>query len=82
MLGARDFSRWLRAIPPPGSQPQDVADWWAAHLPAERAELLRELVRATPALATRFGSLDGLPLGLRDQVNRAALDRRLRRLPG
>lgn len=81
LLGDSGLTQWLRSIPPPGSRPQDVADWWAAHLPAERAELLQVLTRADPSLATRVGSLDGLPLDLRDALNRTALDRRLASYP-
>lgn len=81
LLGDPGLMDWLRAVPPPGSQPQDVADWWAAHLPAERAELLELRTREDPSLATRLGALDGLPLDLRDALNRAALDRRLAAYP-
>ncbi|HEY5031887.1 MAG TPA: alpha/beta hydrolase [Actinomycetes bacterium] len=71
-LGAAGFARWLAAPPPRSSTPAQVADWWSAHTPAEQRALASD-----PRTWARLGSLDGLPFGVRDKVNRSALQRRL-----
>jgi hypothetical protein len=71
-LGTAGFAHWLANLPPPGSTPAEVAEWWSAHLPAEQRALTSDA-----RTWVQLGSLDGLPFGVRDQVNRSALQRRL-----
>ncbi|MEZ0091281.1 alpha/beta hydrolase [Streptacidiphilus sp. EB129] len=61
-------ARLAAALPPPGSNPGLVHDWWRRLGPDAR----RMLVRDQPQLV---GSLDGVPCAVRDQANRLLLDR-------
>lgn len=71
-LGPGAFAHWLATLPPLGSTPAHVADWWSAHTPPEQRALASD-----PGTWARLGSLDGLPFGVRDQANRSRLHRRL-----
>ncbi|MFD0206662.1 MULTISPECIES: WXG100-like domain-containing protein [Saccharothrix] len=56
--------------PPPGATPQDVHTWWLSLGPGER----QDVVRNNPDLVR---NLDGIPAEIRDQANRAVLDREI-----
>ncbi len=53
-------------VPPPGTSPQRVNDWWDGLSPAEQAELIHSRPQA-------IGNLDGIPVAARDQANRIVL---------
>lgn len=58
----------LTLLPPPsGGTPADNAGWWAALSPAERQRILDR----HPAWV---GTLDGIPMDVRDAANRARLE--------
>ncbi|KWX08700.1 hypothetical protein TR74_13775, partial [Carbonactinospora thermoautotrophica] len=71
LAGGVDASR----IPPPGTDPQRVADWWKGLSEAEREQYLH-------AYPDRVGMLDGLPAVARDEANRSLLEQRLAELRG
>ncbi|HEU0190014.1 MAG TPA: alpha/beta hydrolase [Mycobacterium sp.] len=54
------------AIPPPGTDPKAVNDWWTSLSPGQRAELIAE----HPA---DLGNLNGIPVDARNEINRAVL---------
>lgn len=56
--------------PPPGATPQDVHTWWLSLGQGER----EDVVRNDPDLVR---NLDGIPAEIRDQANRAVLDREI-----
>ncbi|MCC8249421.1 WXG100-like domain-containing protein [Saccharothrix luteola] len=56
--------------PPPGATPQEVHTWWLSLGQGERDEV----VRNNPDLVR---NLDGIPAEIRDQANRAVLDREI-----
>lgn len=56
-----------RDVPAVGSDPRDVAAWWATLSPEQRDRLVDE----HPEL---IGNLDGVPVADRDRANRALLD--------
>jgi Alpha/beta hydrolase len=55
-------------IPPPGTHPDAVHDWWQSLGEDGRAKVIAEHPE-------RIGPLDGVPVDARDQANRALLDR-------
>lgn len=55
-----------RDVPAIGTDPREVAAWWATLTPDQRARLVRE----HPEL---IGNLDGVPVAYRDGANRALL---------
>jgi hypothetical protein len=65
-VGARD-------VPPPGSDPAEVAAWWAS-LPDSAQRMLLERFPA------QIGNLDGVPFAVRDQANRAVLAAEITRI--
>lgn len=69
-LGAVGFLLWLTTVPAPGTDPDEVADWWAA----QDADAQLALLAAHPE---RLGSLGGLPPRVRDRANREVLARAL-----
>ncbi|MFW6776172.1 alpha/beta hydrolase [Nocardioides sp. CPCC 205120] len=60
----------LASMPPPGSDPEEVADWWAGLSTAEQQAILA----ASPG---SVGNLDGVPPSVRDEANRLRLTRDL-----
>ncbi|WP_157620845.1 WXG100-like domain-containing protein [Saccharothrix sp. NRRL B-16348] len=56
--------------PPPGATPQEVHTWWLSLGQGER----EDVVRNNPDLVR---NLDGIPAEIRDQANRAVLDREI-----
>ncbi|MER5264979.1 alpha/beta hydrolase [Actinosynnema sp. NPDC002837] len=56
--------------PPPGATPQEVHTWWLSLGQGER----EDVVRNNPDLVR---NLDGIPAEVRDQANRAVLDREI-----
>ncbi len=56
----------MPAIPPPGTSPQQVHDWWEGLSPQEQLELIQNNPKG-------IGNLDGIPAGARDQANRIVL---------
>lgn len=56
----------LPAVPPPGTPPAQVAQWWWSQHPQTQAALLRRN-------AASLGELDGVPSGVRDAANRVVL---------
>ncbi|NUT45846.1 MAG: hypothetical protein HOV94_00805, partial [Saccharothrix sp.] len=56
--------------PPPGATPQEVHTWWLSLGQGERDAVVRD----KPDLVR---NLDGIPAGVRDQANRAVLDREI-----
>jgi pimeloyl-ACP methyl ester carboxylesterase len=64
-------------VPSAGTDPDDVADWWASRSPGERRSLL-----SSPRTGPSLGNLEGLPAVDRDRANRATLARRLAAFAG
>ena len=60
-------------VPPPGTRPEDVHEWWTALTPQQRQRLIAE----HPA---PLGNLNGVPAGVRDQVNQAVVNDDLARV--
>ncbi|WP_394938551.1 alpha/beta hydrolase [Psychromicrobium sp. YIM B11713] len=57
----------LPALPPEGSDPRSVNDWWQSLSPEEQARYIAEHPE-------RIGNLDGIPASVRDQANRLRLE--------
>lgn len=57
-----------RDVPPPGTDPHQVAAWWAS-LPPDAQE---RIARRFPE---QIGNLDGVPYAVRDRANRTVLTR-------
>lgn len=55
-----------REVPPAGTDPHQVAAWWASLSPQARALALRHYPE-------RIGNLDGVPYAVRDRANRTVL---------
>ncbi|HEY2763445.1 MAG TPA: alpha/beta hydrolase [Pseudonocardiaceae bacterium] len=55
-------------IPPAGTSPQRVAQWWAGLSPADQYELIH-------THPEQIGNLDGIPAHARDEANRSRLPR-------
>lgn len=53
-------------LPAPGTRAEDVTEWWAALTPQQRQRLIAEHPAA-------LGNLNGIPAGVRDQVNQAVM---------
>lgn len=60
-------------LPTPGTRPEDVANWWTSLSPEQRRRLIAE---HPPEL----GNLNGIPAGVRDQVNQAVMNDDLTRV--
>ncbi|MEE6258215.1 WXG100-like domain-containing protein [Plantactinospora sonchi] len=56
--------------PPAGATPAQVGQWWNGLLPEQRAAILRD----SPDLVR---NLDGIPAAVRDEANRAVLEREI-----
>lgn len=63
----------LPAPPPPGASPEQVKQWWDSLSDADRQRLIETAPRG-------LGNLDGLPVDVRDQLNRAVMDRDIARV--
>src|SRR6266540_5847322 len=59
-------SALLASVPPRGSDPKAVRDWWNSLSPQDRAFLIREA-------PDQVGWLDGVPAADRDEANRLVL---------
>lgn len=70
---AFDAPYTLPAVPPPGTDPERVAEWWDSLTPTQQ----NMLESVNPNV---IRNLDGIPLPLRDQLNRPFLTRELARL--
>jgi hypothetical protein len=57
-------------VPSASAEPSDVAAWWKSLTPEQQADFIRKNPDA-------IGALDGLPGGVRDEANRAVLEREL-----
>ncbi len=60
-------------IPPSGARPEHVSEWWTSLSPQQRQRLIAE---HPPEL----GNLNGIPAGVRDQVNQAVMNDDLTRV--
>lgn len=60
-------TRTNATVPPPGTDPKQVAAWWKSLTPEQQAELLRTNFQ-------ELGQLRGLPSEVLDQANRARID--------
>ena len=54
-------------LPPPGSNPRQIAAWWGSLSPQQQEELIKKY----PAI---IGNLDGVDIAKRDEVNRSLVD--------
>lgn len=54
-------------LPPPGSNPRQIAAWWGSLSPQQREELIKKY----PEI---IGNLDGVDIKTRDEVNRSLVD--------
>ena len=54
-------------LPPPGSNPKQIAAWWGSLSPQQQEELIKKY----PAI---IGNLDGVDIKTRDRVNRSLVD--------
>jgi hypothetical protein len=63
----------LPVPPPPGASPEQVKQWWDSLSDADRRRL-------TDAAPRGLGNLDGLPVEVRDQLNRTVMDRDIARV--
>lgn len=54
-------------LPPPGSNPRQIAAWWGSLSPQQQEELIKKY----PAI---IGNLDGVDIATRDRVNRSLVD--------
>ena len=54
-------------LPPPGSNPKQIAAWWGSLSPNQR----KELIKKYPEI---IGNLDGVDIATRNQVNRSLVD--------
>lgn len=54
-------------LPPPGSNPRQIAAWWGSLSPQQREELIKKY----PSV---IGNLDGVDIATRDKVNRSLVD--------
>lgn len=70
IAGAKGGALGRAGGPPPGATPAEVNQWWEALLPEQRAAMLRE----SPDL---IRNLDGIPAAVRDEANRAVLQREI-----
>lgn len=54
-------------LPPPGSNPRQIAAWWGSLSPQQREELIKKY----PEI---IGNLDGVDIATRNRVNRSLVD--------
>ena len=54
-------------LPPPGSNPKQIAAWWGSLSPQQQEELIKKY----PSI---IGNLDGVDIATRDRVNRSLVD--------
>lgn len=54
-------------LPPPGSNPRQIAAWWGSLSPQQQEELIKKY----PEI---IGNLDGVDIKMRDRVNRSLVD--------
>lgn len=54
-------------LPPPGSNPRQIAAWWGSLSPQQQEELIKKY----PAI---IGNLDGVDIAKRDKANRSLVD--------